>query len=111
MFTPILLSGLASYKEQFQPNNLFGVLLLSFGGNQFMHLYTGDNYALWYVKLEIFLVLLFPLVTDGRKHLPPLLAALGAAMHYGIEQPCGKRLSTHLKRAFAKIRNIGSACA
>ena len=35
-----------------------------------------------------------------------LLIAVGAAMHYGIEQPCGKWLSSRLKRAFARVRNI-----
>lgn len=74
LFTAILLSSLVSYKEQFQLDNLLGVLLVSFGGNQFMHLHTGDNYALWYMKLEILFVLLFPLVAYGRKHLPLLLA-------------------------------------
>ena len=53
---------------------LLGVLLVSFGGNQFMNLHTGDNYALWYMKLEILFVLIFPLVAYGRKRLPLLLA-------------------------------------
>ena len=74
LFTAILLSSLVSYKEQFQLDNLLGVLLVSFGGNQFMNLHTGDNYALWYMKLEILFVLIFPLVAYGRKRLPLLLA-------------------------------------
>ena len=75
LFTAILLSSLVSYKEQFQLDNLLGVLLVSFGGNQFMNLHTGDNYALWYMKLEILFVLIFPLVAYGRKRLPPAAGA------------------------------------
>ena len=33
-----------------------------------------SNYALWYMKLEILFVLIFPLVAYGRKRLPLLLA-------------------------------------
>ncbi len=39
-----------------------------------------------------------------------LLIAVGAVMHYGIEQPCGKWLSSRLKRAFSKVRNIKPTC-
>lgn len=78
LFTAILLSCLVSCKDRFQMDNLLSVLLVSLGGNQFVHLHMGDNYALWYMKLEILFVLLFPLVVYGRKHLP-LLLALGLA--------------------------------
>ena len=73
LFTAFLLSFLVSYRDQFQLNNLLNVLLVSVGGNQFVHLHTGDNYALWYMKLEILFVILFPLVAYARKYLPVLL--------------------------------------
>lgn len=69
LFTAFLLSALVSYKSQFNINNLLSVFIASFGGNEFVYRYTGNNYALWYMKLEILFVLLFPLVAYGRKYL------------------------------------------
>lgn len=34
-----------------------------------------------------------------------LLIAVGIILHYGIEQPCGKWLSSRLKRSFLLFRN------
>lgn len=79
LFTAFLLSALLSCKSHFDFNNLVSVLIASFGGNQFVYQYTGDNYPLWYMKIEILMVLLFPLVAYGRKYLLPMLALSFAA--------------------------------
>lgn len=79
LFTAFLLSALLSYKSHFDFNNLVSVLIASFGGNQFVYQYTGDNYPLWYMKIEILMVLLFPLVAYGRKYLLPMLVLSFAA--------------------------------
>lgn len=78
LFTAFLLSALVSYKNQFDFNNLLSVLIASFRGNEFVYRHTGNNYVLWYMKLEILFVLLFPLVAYGRKRLP-LILGLGFA--------------------------------
>lgn len=57
--TPSFYPLLLAYKSHFNFNNLVSVLIASFGGNQFVYQYTGDNYPLWYMKIEILLVL-FP---------------------------------------------------
>lgn len=91
LFTAFLLSSLVSYKDQFHLNNLLDVLLISFGGNQFMHLHTGDNYALWYMKLEVLFVILFPLIAYARKYLPVLLVlGLAAAVACTFLEPTEK---------------------
>lgn len=93
LFTAFLLSALLSCKSHFNFNNLVSVLIASFGGNQFVYQYTGDNYPLWYMKIEILMVLCFPLVAYGRKYLLLMLAlSFAAALACIFFQEPGKQL-------------------
>lgn len=93
LFTAFLLSALLSCKSHFNFNNLVSVFIASFGGNQFVYQYTGDNYPLWYMKIEILMVLCFPLVAYGRKYLLLMLAlSFAAALACIFFQEPGKQL-------------------
>lgn len=93
LFIAFLLSAILSCKSHFNFNNLVSVLIASFGGNQFVYQYTGDNYPLWYMKIEILMVLCFPLVAYGRKYLLLMLAlSFAAALACIFFQEPGKQL-------------------
>ncbi len=74
LFLAYLTSALIDFNSNFNVINFFSSLIASIGGNQFVYQYTGiTNYALWYMKLEIIFVAIFPLIAFLRNKITYLL--------------------------------------